>query len=197
MQTSPVPLLAENLPQQRYLEAIFRDLISGSRVKIRSGLGRDSALAGAESLILMYPDRHVAVVLEANSGDSEVIREFDRSSRHRLSLTDASGESWHLALAIPRLDAWALTDGQILHEFNRIRQDPASAKDERTREAIDRNNYLNLAARINEFTQARPFDLENLKRKSRQCRELCEFIERSFQPVTVPANVPATAAEWF
>ena len=112
-------------------------------------MGRDSTLAGAESFLLVHPDRHVAVVLETNCDDLDEIREFDRSNRHRLALTDASGESWHLALAIPRLDAWALTDDHIRREFAEIRQDPDSAAATyHDREKIERANYLNLAAQM-------------------------------------------------
>ena len=89
-------------------------------------------------------------------------------------------DRWHVALAIPRIDAWALTDDHIREEFDRIRQDPRTAATDGSREKIERANYLNLAAQMKSFVQSRPFDLENLKRKSRQCRELCEFIDRSF-----------------
>lgn len=194
MQTSPVPLLAENLPQQLYLEAIFRSLTDLGKLEIRSGLGRDSALAMAESFMLVHPDRRVAIVLETNSRDPEAIREYDRAARRRLSLTDASGESWHLALAVPRLDAWALTDDHVRRQFAKNRQrDPDSVKSKKSRDAIESGDYLDLAARIQSLVSSKPFDLENLKRKSRQCSELCEFIEHSFEP----ASLPATVAEWF
>jgi hypothetical protein len=188
-----VPLLAENLPQQRYLEAIFQDLTNAGRIKIDSRLGRDSTLAGAEAILLRYPGRHVAIVLETNSDDRDEIMEFDRANRRRLSRTDPSGDFWYVALAIPRLDAWALIDEHVRQEFSKIRQDPAIATDPKEREKIERANYLELAARIHSFVQGHPFDLETLKQKSRQCRELCEFIDKSLQP----AAVPATASEWF
>ena len=187
---SYVPLLAVNLPQQRYLEAIFEELVRAGKVKIDSRLFRDSTLAAAEAFLLRYPDRYVAIVLETNSTDLDVITEFDASTRRRLSLTDPSGDRWHLALAIPRLDAWALVDDHIREEVEQagIWKDPETASLQ-----IDRQNYLSLAARIGSFVQSHPFDLEALKQKSRQCRELCEFIERSLMPATVPAS----ASEWF
>jgi hypothetical protein len=190
-----VPLLAENLPQQRYLEAIFHEFASAGKVKVHSRRGRDSTLAAAESYLLEYPDRYVAIVLETNSTDLDAIMEFDASTRRRLSLTEPSGARWHLALAIPRLDAWALVDDHIRDAVERsgIWQDPETASLPKDRQNIENSNYLNLAARIGSFVQEQAFDLEALKQKSRQCRELCEFIERSLMPATVPAS----ASEWF
>jgi hypothetical protein len=192
---SYVPLLTVSLPQQRYLEAIFQPLIRAEKVKIDSRLYRDSTLAAAESFLLRYPDRHIAIVLETKSIELDDIMEFDASTRRRLSRTNPSGDRWHLALAIPRLDAWALVDDHIREEVEQagIWQDPETATLQKDRQQIENANYLNLAERIGSFVQAHPFDLETLKHKSRQCRELCEFIERSLMPATVPAS----ASEWF
>ena len=134
-------------------------------------------------------------MLETNSTDLDDIMEIDASTRRRLSRTDPSGDRWHLALAIPRLDAWALVDNHIPDTIQQagIWQDPESAILPSDRQKIENANYLSLAARIGSFVQSHPFDLEALKQKSRQCRELCEFIERSLMPATVPAS----ASEWF
>jgi hypothetical protein len=190
-----VPLLAVGLPRQRYLEAIFQELVRAGKVKIDSRLFRDSTLAAAEAFLLRYPDRYAAIVLETDSTDLDDIRELDASTRRRLSLTDPSGDRCHLALAIPRLDAWALLDDHIRDGIQQagIWQDPESAILLKDRQTIENANYLSLAARIGSFVQSHPFDLEALMQKSRQCRELCEFIERSLMPATVPAS----ASEWF
>ena len=186
-------LLVENFPQQRFAEAIFQDKIESKAIRVFKFFTLGTTLGAAESSLLSHPDRPVAVLLETQSQDVQIIRDLDETAKNRLIRVSPARERWHVALAIPRLDAWALTDDHIRQEYDKIRQDPASATDEKGREAIERNNYLNLAARMSSFVQDRPFDLENLKRKSRQCRELCEFIERSFEPVTVPT----TTADWF
>jgi hypothetical protein len=192
---SYVPVVTVNLPQQRYLEAILNEYVRAEKVKIESRLLRDSALAAAESFLLQYPDRHVAIVLETHSTEPDDIMEFDASTRRRVSLADPSGDRWHLALAIPRLDAWALVDDHIRQQVQQagIWQDPETASLQIDRQKIENSNYLNLASKISSFVQAHPFNLEALKHKSRQCRELCEFIERSLTPATVPAS----ASDWF
>jgi hypothetical protein len=191
-----VPLLAEGHWQQRYLDAIFRDHITADKIKTYSYLGRDAALAVAEAFLIERPGRHVAIVLESNSKDRDVIREFYASTCRRLSWTSPPGDRWHVALAIPRLDAWALVDDHIRQEYeSRIIQRVPDGASLEERERIERHNYLNLASKMGDLVASHPFDLDVLKQKSRQCRELCEFIESSFQEDTVP--VPATASDWF
>src|SRR4051812_47402304 len=110
---SYVPSLTVSLPQQRYLEAFFQGLVGAGKVKIDSRMFLDSTLAAVEAFLLRYPDRHIAIVLETNSIEADDIMALDASTRRRLSRTDPSGDRWHLALAIPKLDAWALVDDHI------------------------------------------------------------------------------------
>ena len=104
-------------------------------------------------------------------------------------------ERWHVALAVPDLKTWALIDDHIRQEYEKIRQDPATASTPEDRAKIERSNYYTLATKIGEWTADHPFDLEALKRKSRQVRELCTFIDKSWNPK--PKPVLATAADWF
>ena len=162
---SYVPVVTVSLPQQRYLEAIFDEYVRAEKVKIESRLFRDSALAAAESFLLRYPDRHIAIVLETHSTDPDEIKEFDASTRRRVSLADPSGDRWHLALAIPRLDAWALVDDHIRDAIQQagIWQDPETASLQIDRQKIENSNYLSLASKISSFVEAHPFNLEALK----------------------------------
>ncbi len=91
--------------------------------------------------------------------------------------------------------AWALIDDHIRQEYENVRQDPATAATPEDREKIERSNYRTLATKIGEWTADHPFDLEKLKQKSRQVRDLCTFIDKSLHPE--PEPVLATAADWF
>jgi hypothetical protein len=192
----PVPLLAEGTLQEYFLQALFRSLIDDQKIIIYSYWTRDSALATAEGFLLRRPpERHIAVVLETSSEDPERIRETQEIGRWRLVRGSPSGERWHVALAIPDLTAWALIDDHVRQEYEKIRQDPSSATSPEERAKIARTNYYNFALKIRDWVAVQPFDLETLKQRSRQVRELCTFIDKSLQPK--PKPVPVTAADWF
>ena len=106
-----------------------------------------------------------------------------------------TGERWHVALAIPTIQKWALIDDHIRQEYEKIHQDPSTASTPEERAKIERSNFYNLAMKIGDWVAVQPFDLEALKRKSRQVRELCTFIEKSLQPKPKPE--PVTAENWF
>jgi len=166
------------------------------RSRLTRTSARDYALVIAEAfLIERPPERHIAVVLETGSDDPEKIRETHEAGRWRLIRTSPSGERWHVALAVPSLKKWALLDDHIRQEYEKIHQDPATASTPEERAKIERSNYYTLARTIGEWVAAQPFDLETLKQKSRQVRELCTFIEKSLQ--YEPEPVPVTAADWF
>jgi hypothetical protein len=194
--TKPVPLLAEGPLQEYFLQAIFRSLIDDQKITIYSYWTRDSALVTAESFLLRRPpERHIAVVLETGSEEPTKIRETHEIGRWRLERGSPSGERWHVALAIPDLTAWALIDDHLRQEYEKIRQDPSTATTPEERAKIERSNYSTFAGKIRDWVAIQPFDLETLKRRSRQVRELCTFIDKSLQPK--PNPVPVTAADWF
>jgi hypothetical protein len=194
--TKPLPLLAEGQLQEYILQAIFHSLIDDQKIRTYSYWTRSSALAIAEAFLFERPrERHVAVVLETGSDDPEKIQESLEDGSWRLVRSFPSGERWHVALAIPNLEAWALIDDHIRQEYEKIRQDPSAASTPEERAKIDRSNYYNLATKIGDWVAVQPFDLEVLKKKSRQVRELCTFIEKSLQAKREPE--PVTAADWF
>ena len=74
-----------------------------------------------------------------------------------------------------------------------IREDPPgsehSARLPRIERKSNESNYYIMATKIGEWVEIQPFDLEALKQKSRQVRELCTFIEESLQPETRSPNL--------
>jgi hypothetical protein len=192
----PLPLLAEGPLHEYFLQAIFRSLIDDQKILTDNGMNQGSTLAGAEAFLLTHPpERHIAVVLETGSETPEKIRETHEIGRWRFERIDPSGEQWHVALAIPDLTAWALIDDHVRQEYEKIRQDPGTAATPEERAKIARRNYYNFAMKIRDWVAVHPFDLETLKQRSRQVRELCTFIDKSLQPK--PKPVPVTAADWF
>lgn len=192
----PVLLQTDGRLQEYFLQAIFRNLRDEQKTEIDSTWTRDAALASAEGFLLTRPrEQHLAVVLETGSEDPEKIRETHEIGRRRLVRSFPSGERWHVALAVPDLRAWALIDDRIRAHYETIRQDPNTSSSPQERAKIEGMNYYTLAMQIRDWVNDQPFDLETLTRRSRQVRELCTFIEKSWQ--YQPKPIPATAAEWF
>jgi len=197
MANPPLPLLATGHSQHRYLEAIFQSFIKDGVLKVYTYVGQDSALAIAETFPYERPDRHIAIVLETESQDPDRIRTIYEEARSRLYRTSPTGELWHVALAVPDLREWALVDDRIRQEYEKFRQDTAAEVPPEQHEKLERRIYIEFSAQILSLVETQPFDLDSLKQKSRQVRELCTFIEKSLLPKPKPKPVPVTAADWF
>jgi hypothetical protein len=197
MANPPLPLLATGLSQQSYLEAIFQSFIKDEVLQVYSYYGQDAALAIAETFPYERPGRHIAIVLQTESHDPDRIRTIYEEACRRLYRTCPTGELWHVALAIPDLREWALVDARIRQEYEKIRQDTATKVPPEQHDKTDLWNYVGLSAQILSLVEVQPFDLDSLKQKSRQVRELCTFIEKSLLPKPKPKPVPVTAADWF
>jgi hypothetical protein len=192
----PPLILAVGFYQEFYLRAIFRSLIEAQKIKVNKHFSEDAVAAAAWTVLLRYPDAYVAVVLETCSQDPEKIREvYEDCCRRIRSNISYEEERWHVAVAVPDLKTWALTDDFVRQEYEKIHQDPATASTPEDREKIEVTNYNTLGSKLLEWTVDHPFDLEGLKRQSRQVRELCTFIDESWNPK--PKPVLATAADWF
>jgi hypothetical protein len=197
MANPPLPLLATGLSQQSYLEAIFHSFISDGVLQVYSYHGPDAALAIAETFPYERPNRHIAIVLETEADDPNRIRKIYEEAHRRLYRTSPTKELWHVALAVPDLTEWALVDDRIRQEYEKIRQDTATKVPPDQHEQTKLWNYVGLSAKILSLVEAQPFDLDSLKQKSRQVRDLCTFIEKSLLPRPKPKPLPVTAADWF
>src|SRR4051812_25188647 len=110
----PVPsvrILAENLPEQRFLEAIFREELEHDLVEISSWLTSSAVIGIAQRTLLEQPERPVALVLNTNTRDPREIDVQGRTVRRILARITPDG--WHVALAIPEVDVWVLADPRI------------------------------------------------------------------------------------
>ena len=169
---SRVSVWTEDRAEQHFLEAIFAESIASGIVTVRSGLGRSPAISFVQSSLFEHPERPVALVLNTETEDlSEILAQRGTVSR---ILARASSSGWHLALAIPKLNAWAKIDPRIAAAFE---------ADEATRE-----DYYAQASRIRDLTRRRPFDVEALRAKSREFRKLEDFIQRCQEPEVIPKS---------
>lgn len=176
MVSQPIPVLAENLAQQRYLEAILHSLIVDGRIDVQSRAGRDVTLSVVEAYLFRRPGEPIALVLETNCDEPHKVAEYKQSTLSRLARSSRDDSLWRVAFAVPRLDAWALTDPRVAEKFAELREGAESPQKDR---------HLELAAQIGAIVAEHPFDLDNLKAKNAECRKLCEFLERNL--ITEPA----------
>src|SRR5438132_5984776 len=95
-------VFVENLPEKRIAEAI----LGRYHPEIVDGFTASAATALAELSLLEHPERPVAVLLNTRTEDPAEIDEV-RSALRRI-LARASPSGWYVALAVPRLDAWAM-----------------------------------------------------------------------------------------
>jgi hypothetical protein len=190
-----LPILTAGISEEHFLlTAILKSLVDEDKIRVGNLHLVDSALSSAWTFLLLNPDGHAGIVLETWSEDPEEIREIYESCCRRMELNvPSSGDRWHVALAIPNLKAWALVDDHVRQEYEKIHQDPMTDPTPAGRAKIERSNLRMLALKIGEWTADHPFDLEKLKRESRQARELCTFIDESLQPKAILA----TTKDWF
>jgi hypothetical protein len=192
----PPLILGVGFYQEFYLRAIFRSLIDDQKIRVDKQFTDDGVTALAWTILLRQPDANVAIILETCSEDPEKIREvYDYGCRKIRNNISYEEERWHVAVAVPDLKTWALKDDYVRQEYEKIHRDPAAASTPEEREKIEVSNYNTLAKSLLEWTVDHPFDLEGLKRQSRQVRELCTFIDESWNPK--PKPILATAADWF
>jgi hypothetical protein len=158
MSPSPMQVFVESRADQLLAEALLRPYA----VEIRNGFTSSGAIADVQVSLLYHPERPVAVLLNAGTENEREVAEM-RSSAGRL-LAGCAPEGWYVALAIPRLDAWALTDPRIKHELD---SHPAG-----------REIYLDRAARIAQLLKRQPFNATELERTSPDFRGLIDFVRK-------------------
>ncbi len=168
--TARLRLITENLPEQRFLEAIFRPEIERGAVQVDSALTASAATGIAEYSLLSYPGRPVALVL--NAGGRYPLTDEDLEATIRI-LSKASRSDWCFVPADPDVDAWVMADPRVRAGFE---------SDETTR-----NNLHERAARIGDLARARPIDRAAIGRSHPSFRDLDNFIKQhtsALQPTT-------------
>jgi hypothetical protein len=194
----PLLIATTGFSQEYCLRAIFRSLIDDRNVKTDKYFTVGSVTNACGSFMRRNLDLHSAIVLDTDSDDPQKIKELYDSTCRRVELEISwAPERWHVAVAVPNMMAWALIDDHVRQEYEKIRQDTATASTPEERVKIEQANYRALGEKIGEWTAEHPFDLEKLKQKSRQVREFCVFIDKALHFEPKPEPVLATAADWF
>lgn len=152
-------VFVESLHDKRFAEAILQPYA----VEVIDSMTTSAAISKAIVSLLDHPERPVAVLLNAPTRNSRETTAEMRGAAKRL-LARAALEGWYVAIAIPRLDAWAMTDPRIKQDFESYLEGKA--------------NYRDRAKRIGELTKNQPFDPSELYRKSDDFRSLVEFLQR-------------------
>jgi hypothetical protein len=152
-----VQVWTDNLPEQRFLEAILRDRRDRGEIRIDSGLGGTSILSIGSSALLRHPDRPIALVLNTDDEDPDELHGY--INRYMPFLP-----TWHAALATPKVDDWAMADDRVKQIFE-------------TKPHLKRDRY-NRAVEIGKLVEDEPFDVESLRRISEEFRGLEDFLDR-------------------
>ncbi len=172
MTTRKFQLLAENLPEQRFLQAIFRQERKASLPEVSSYLLAESAIGAAQLYLLQDPDRPVALVLNEADRDRAADRRREiESFLGRLARPD----NFLLTFAIPDVDAW-------------IRADPVVEIARRTNPLLseDRHKFAaNLARELGDH----PIGRDAIAARFPEFRELRDFLETSI--LAMRSSVPA------
>lgn len=158
MAPSPLQVFVENVPEKRIAEALLRPY----GAEIVDGATSSGAISLAQRSLLDHPERPVAVLLKANTEDEVKVYEL-RASVRRL-LAGVAPEGWVVALAVPRLEAWAMTDPRIAQGLQSYLEGKATA--------------VQRAVRIGELTKKQPFDQTALYQQSADFRALVDFLRR-------------------
>ena len=170
MKTAKVLVFVENISAKRFADAVLR----AYPVKIVDAMTLSSAIAQAEQSLEAHPEQPVAVLLNLGKADPALLEQW-RASTTRLLARNAP-QGWCVAYAVPRLDAWAMSDPRIKETFE---------ADEATR-----TSYWERSLHIGAIVKKKPFDATNLLRENEDFRGLVEFIERH---AAVPAATKKSA----
>jgi hypothetical protein len=158
-----LPIYVENQPQKRFAEGMLRPY----PVEVVAACSASGAISMAESSLLNHPEKPLAVLIETRTEKPREVEEI-RGAGLRL-LASCAWEGWFLALGVPRLEAWAVTDPRIKQDFE-SRFGPRTLTAEK-------------AARFEELTGTIPFDPSELLRTCPDFQGLVAFIQRITSPI--------------
>jgi hypothetical protein len=163
MMTSQQPILfVESVAGKPLAEALLQPY----RVEIQDGFTHSGTIVSAEFSLLEHPERPAAALINADTENPRKVGEI-RGAAKRI-LARAYPENWCVAVAVPALDAWALTDP-------RIREELASYLE-------SRHLYIDRARHIAEVVKKNGFDATNLLQQSPDFRGLVEFLQKHAAP---------------
>jgi len=157
--SSSLPLLFVEHPLEK---SLVQTLVWPFAVEIEEALTTSGAISAARYALLMPPERPVIALLGTRTENPTEIEEMRGSARRLLAW--AALEGWYVALAVPRLDSWALTDPWI-------KQHMASFLKSETL-------YADRLARINDLLKTRPFDPTELLRTCPDYKGLMDFLQK-------------------
>jgi len=172
-------LFAEQRADLDFLTAIYSEEIAGGQIAPDAGLSPSGAVGGAEFSLLEHPNTPVALVLTTQTEDLRECRKILGLAEGMLA--SAYPHNWHVALAIPRLDAWAVQDPVVQAAF---------AANPRTQPGVP-DSYQNRARLLQELVQRRPFDREALRQASTQFAALDAFIQEQLKAAAQPRRALA------
>src|SRR5262245_49191363 len=94
----------EGVGSKAFVEAFLR----GYPAEVVDGSTHSGTIAAAQFSLLDHPERPVVALLNADTESPRAVAEI-RGAARRL-LARANPDNWYVAIAVPRLDAWAMTD---------------------------------------------------------------------------------------
>jgi hypothetical protein len=149
------------LADQHFAQAILRDWDLDIVSSTTSG-----AVARARASLEEHREQPVVLLLSTRTDNPIKLEEEYRGPiRRMLTPSAACREDWHLALAVPELEDWVLSDP-------RIRQDLESRFQGKYSTELDR------ALRVLELTKRQPFDATELLRSNDEYQALIVFLRR-------------------
>jgi hypothetical protein len=155
---TPCVFVEGGLPGKRLAEALLRPYAA----EITSAGTTSGTIGMAEYSLLEHPERPVAVLIHSDTENEREVAEI-RGAAKRL-LAGCAPENWYVAVAVPRLDAWALTDPRLKRAFDAQRDGKAI--------------YVERATRLAELLKRQSFDATELYRTNADFRGLVEFLQK-------------------
>jgi hypothetical protein len=143
-------------------KALVEALLRPYKFEVVESLTSSGAISRARYSLLTQSDHPVIVLIESGTENPRQIEEW-RGSGMRL-LARCALEGWYFAMAVPRLDSWALTDPWI-------KQNVEASLNGQTA-------YSDRLALINKLLRTRPFDPTELLKTSPDYKGLMDFLQR-------------------
>jgi hypothetical protein len=160
----PVLIFVEKLADQRFIEGMFREELEAGLIQVEPCYSASGVTSAAQRALLDANSEQVVLVLNAETENPAALEEDVRGPIRRL-LDPIKKGGWHLAIAAPRLDAWALADGRIAQAF---------AEAQRGR---GQSSYKERSLQFEKLTAEAGFERKAAKRKFADFKSLAECIE--------------------